>query len=46
MYFLLSLYRHTLFTPLYATRGLLGPGNIYRSRAIYLYKGPLDPQVA
>ena len=25
---LLNLYRHTLFTPLYATRGSFGPGNI------------------
>ena len=24
----LNLYRHTLFTPLYATRGSFGPGNI------------------
>ena len=23
-----NLYRHTLFTPLYATRGSFGPGNI------------------
>ena len=25
---LINLYRHTLFTPLYATRGSFGPGNI------------------
>ena len=24
----INLYRHTLFTPLYATRGSFGPGNI------------------
>ena len=42
----LNLYRHTLFIPLYASRESFGPGNFKRSRALYLYTGPLDPRVA
>ena len=35
-----------LFTPLNATCGSFGPGNIQRSHALHVYTGPLDPRVA